>query len=117
MKHPYALTSRKSLKTISIVLGSMTVAFLLGIETASDVQPLVGQTQAGADVIQGDMNGNGILDLGDVEITLELAQGYRTPTPSELGADPNQDFQITVDDAIAIVKTLARQPTNPAIEP
>ncbi len=89
----------------------MAVAFFLGIETAGDVRPLVNETSAGNSTLGGDLNGNGTLDLRDVRIALELAQGYRTPTPKELDADPNQDFRFTIDDAVLILDALERQPS------
>ncbi len=109
MKHSYSLYSRKSLRTILIVLGSMSAAFVVGIQTAGDVQPVVHETQAGGAVLDGDLNGNGVLDIGDVHAALEVAEHFRTPTPSELAADPNRDFTITAADALAIVEKLQHQ--------
>ncbi len=109
MSHSYSFFGRKSMKTIAIVASSMTVAFILGIETAGDVQPVVNETRAGGTVLQGDLNANGKLDLADVRIALELARGQRTPTPAELSADPNQDFIITTDDALAILDAMKQQ--------
>lgn len=106
-----------SLKSILIVASSMIVAFIVGIETAGEVHPVVSEIRAGGAVIEGDLNGNGSVDLQDVRIALELAQGYRTPTPAELSADPNRDFQFTVDDAIAILDTLQRQLPASNVEP
>jgi hypothetical protein len=76
---------------------------------------MVSATHAGDSIISGDFNGNGFLDINDVKIALELAQGYRTPTPSELSVDPNQDFTITIDDAMTMIDTLERQPGQPAV--
>lgn len=98
-----------SLKSILIVVSSMGLAFFVGIETAGEVHPVVTETQAGSAILEGDLNGNGSVDLQDVRIALELAEGYRTPTPAELSADPNRDFQFTVDDAIAIIDKLQQQ--------
>jgi hypothetical protein len=91
-------------------------AFLLGIETAGDIQPVVNRTMAGNAVLEGDMNGNGILDVDDVKITLELAKGYRTPAPQELAADPDHDYVITVEDALTILDTLKRLPGTPKVQ-
>lgn len=106
MKHSYSFFGKKSGKTIAIVASSMTVAFILGIETAGDVKPVVTETRAGNAVLRGDMNGDGTLDLSDVRIALELAEGKRSPTPDELAADPNQDFVITKDDVTAIADAI-----------
>lgn len=109
--------ARMSLRSILIVISSMTVAFLVGIETAGEVHPVVTGMLAGGVTVEGDLNGNGSLDLQDVRIALELAQGYRTPTPAELSADPNRDFRFTVDDAIAIIDKLQQQPMKTNVEP
>ena len=105
-----------SLQTILIVASSRSLAFFVGIETAGEVHPVVSETQAGGAVIEGDLNGNGSVDLQDVRIALELAQGYRTPTPAELSADPNRDFQFTVADAITILDTFQQQSPTPNVE-
>jgi len=88
----------------------MSVAFLIGIQTAGDVSPVVLPTRADSNVLAGDLNGNGVLDTDDVKLALEIANGYRTPTPSELAADPNHDFVITTDDAMTILEHLKRTP-------
>ncbi len=93
---------------MSIVAGSMTTAFLLGIETAGDVKPIVNGTRAGGAVIEGDLNGNGFLDREDLKIAEELAKGLRSPLPSELAADPNQDFIITEADVLWIRQKLEK---------
>lgn len=108
MKHRYSFFGKKSLKTIGIVAGSMTVAFILGIETAGDLQPVVHETRADNEVVRGDMNGNGSIDEDDVRIALELANGARTPTPAELEADPDQSFSITFDDVTAILDAMKK---------
>ena len=116
MQHRYSVFRRKSLKTIVIVSGSMTVAFIIGIKTAGDVSPVVSPTMADANVLAGDMNNNGQLDTEDVRIALEIANGYRTPTPSELAADPNRDYTITSDDAMAILDTIKNIPQAPEVK-
>lgn len=105
-----------SLKSILIVGLSMCLAFFVGIETAGEVHPVVTETRAGGAILEGDLNGNDTLDLQDVRIALELAKGYRTPTPAELSADPNRDFQFTVDDAITIIDKLLLQPAKTNVE-
>ncbi len=86
----------------------MSFAFFLGIETAGDIQPMVGSTKAGSATLEGDLNGNGMLDPGDARLALELAQGYRSPTPEELDADPNHDLKFTMDDVMVILDKLER---------
>jgi hypothetical protein len=112
-KHP---SPHRLLRTIAIVGVSMFGAFLLGVETAGDIQPMVHSTMAGNAVVEGDFNGNGVQDVDDVKIALELAKGYRTPTPHELAADPNHDYVITVDDAMAVLDILERLPGAPKVQ-
>jgi hypothetical protein len=94
----------------------MACAFAVGIVTSNNVKPAVEQTRAGGETLEGDMNGNGNLDPDDAKIALELAQGYRTPTPQELAADPNHDYKITQDDAMLILDKLSRLPQRPTVE-
>lgn len=100
------------MKAIAVVLGSMSAAFLLGIETAGDVQPVIGSTEAleSESAIAGDLNANGQIDLEDAIAALEIAEGYRTPAPEELAADPDQDFHITARDALSILQVLRNAP-------
>lgn len=107
-KNPYHFFARRTLKTIAIVLSSMTTAFIIGVETAGDVQPIVAPTKAGGSVLEGDFDGNGTLDTTDVKIALDIIQGNRTATPYELEADPNQDFHITMDDVTVMLEEIER---------
>lgn len=102
-KQNYQLFGKKSLRTIVIVAGSMALAFAIGIETAGEVRPVIGSTNASDTTIPGDMNSDGHVSLEDAEIALEIARGYREPTPYELSADPNKDYHITIDDALMII--------------
>jgi|SRR3989338_1268220 len=95
-------------RTVSILtLGMLCVvgSFTVGIRTAGDVRTI---SPLAAETIQlpGDMDINGQVDLKDVIIILEIAQGYREPTQSELRADPNGDGMLTVDDAISLLHKL-----------
>lgn len=110
MKHQYSLFRRKSLKTIAIVLGSMGAAFMVGIQTAGDIRPVVGSISADGTVIEGDFNGNGQLEAADARIALVLARGDRSPTPEELAADPNGDFHVTMEDVETILELLGLTP-------
>ncbi len=115
MKHRYSLFGKKSLKTIAIVLSSTTVAFLVGIQTAGDFHSVTTIQADGTDVM-GDFNGNGLVDIQDARIALELASGFRSPTPQELSADPNRDFSITTADVLSILHRLERSPVTPKID-
>jgi hypothetical protein len=102
----YRFLAHKSLRTIGIVVGSMAAAFVVGIQTAGDVQP-VPATRASDTVLLGDLNGDGMVGPEDVRIAIEISEGYRTPTPDELAADPNRDFHITIEDAKSILDLLS----------
>ncbi len=115
MKNTYSVFGRKSWKTVLIIVGSMTAAFVLGIQTAGDVRPLIGATSADGSM-EGDFNANGHLDLSDARIAVELAAGYRTATPEELAADPNHDFSITANDVLLILERLEHTPSHPVVE-
>ena len=89
-------------------------SFLVGIQTAGDVQP-VSLIQAGGTRFAGDVDGSGTVDVSDVLLILEVAQGYRSATTDQLKADPNQDGQLTVDDAIGILSTLSKSLPSPCV--
>jgi hypothetical protein len=116
MQNKNKVFGRKSLRTLLIIVGSMTAAFVIGIQTAGDVKPVIGSIQADDSQTAGDFNANGHLDVGDARIALELANGYRTPTPEELAADPNSDFSITTSDVVSILERLERAPLQPIVE-
>ncbi len=97
-----------------IIVSSVTAAFFVGIQTAGDFHP-VAATQADGTDTAGDFNGNGHLDVQDARIALELASGYRSPTPDELSNDPNGDFSITTDDVFSILERLERAPSTPKV--
>lgn len=108
MKKHISFFQRRSVRCVGIIAGSMLIAFVVGVQTAGDVQPIVNSTQANSSLVPGDFNANGTLEIADARIALEIASGYRTSTPDELEADPNGDFHITVEDAMAILEHLER---------
>ncbi len=112
MNHQYSLFGKKSLRTLAVIVCSATFAFVIGIQTAGEFHP-VASTLADGNDTAGDFNGNGHLDLQDARIALELASGYRFPTPTELYADPNGDFSITTDDVFTILERLERTLSTP----
>lgn len=114
MKHRYSIFGKKSIRTLAIILTSVTAAFALGVQTAGDFHP-VATTEADGTVADGDFNQNGYVDIRDARIAVELASGYRSPTPDELAADPNGDFTITTDDVLTILERLERIPSTPKV--
>lgn len=90
-----------------LILGALCVvgSFAVGIRTAGDVRtisPLAAETIE----LSGDIDGNGQIDLNDVIGILEVAQGYREPTPGELRVDPNNDGVLSIDDALRLLYEL-----------
>lgn len=104
---------RPSLKTIGIVLGSMALAFLIGVQTAGDVNPIIGATNADSSLLEGDLDGNGSIEIADALIALDIARGYATALPEELAADPNRDYVITFDDVATILTTIRNASASP----
>ncbi|MDD5469477.1 MAG: hypothetical protein PHO92_01615 [Candidatus Peribacteraceae bacterium] len=96
---------RKTLSILTLGCASIAASFGLGIYTAGTVQP-VSLIEAGSTEVRGDMNGNGKIDLEDVRLILEVAQGYRTASAEELRADPNDDGMLTVDDAMRLLSQI-----------
>lgn len=97
--------SRRSGQILTLGLLCIATSFSFGMQTAGDLQPFT-LSEAGSDALRGDMNADGAVDKTDATIILEIAQGYRAPTPDQLKADPNQDGTLTVDDAMRILSAL-----------
>jgi hypothetical protein len=74
--------------------------------TSGSVQP-VALITAGSDDVQGDLNGNAVLDTDDVRLLLETIQGYREAGIDDLIADFNGDGKLTIDDAIRALHIIA----------
>lgn len=91
---------------IAIGAASIAASFLVGIQTAGDVKPIA-LIEAGGSAATGDIDGNGVVDLLDALAILEIAQGYREPTPKQLLADPSGNGALTVEDAIRLLSTLS----------
>ncbi len=100
---------RKRSPLEAVALGSLAVAaaFFVGLQSAGDPQPASLVTAGGT--LPGDLNGDAAISLEDAIAILEISQGYRSATPEEILADPNNDGQLTVDDAIRVLTTLAQQ--------
>jgi hypothetical protein len=106
IKYPHSL--RKNLKLLATGAACIVGSFLVGIQTAGDVQP-VSLIQAGGIPHAGDVDGSGVVDVSDVLFILEVAQGYSVALPDQLKADPNEDGQLTVNDAMSILSQLSLQ--------
>lgn len=103
------LTSPRFRQNLGIlVLGVFCIAgsFAVGLQTSGNVTPISPSEALGEDM-HGDMNGDGILNLQDVIITLEIVRGYREATTEQKKLDWTQDGSINLDDALGIVNHLA----------
>lgn len=90
-----------------VILGvlSITGSFAMGVQTAGDMKAIA-PLQANEE-IKGDMNDNGRVDQEDIAMILEVVKGTRHPTPTMLHRDPNGDGQLTIDDAMHLLRDLA----------
>lgn len=102
--YPHSL--RKNIKLLTLSVLSMAMSFSVGMHTAGNVQPVT-LIEAGGMEKPGDMDGNGIVNVSDAIVALEIVRGYRTAGAVELAADPNRDGEITVDDALRILSTIS----------
>lgn len=87
--------------SVLVLAGSFTV----GISTVGEVTP-IRLIEAGSTEIRGDVDGSGRIDIQDVTLILEIANGYRVAEPHELRRDPNGDGRLTVDDALSLLEDL-----------
>lgn len=89
-------------------LGGLCIvaSFALGIHTAGDIAPIA-SLQADGPAREGDMNDDGTVNLQDVIDILEIVRGHVQTTAHHLRVDPNADGQVTIDDAIRLLQTLA----------
>lgn len=104
IKYPHFV--RRNMKMLAIGSACIVSSFFIGTQTAGDVQP-VSLIEAGGTSLSGDVDGNGVVDVQDAVVILEVAQGYSDATAAELRADPNGDGQLTVDDALRILEALS----------
>lgn len=104
IKYPHAL--RKNIKMLSLGTACLCASFVLGLISIEHVTPAQ-LIEAGGLPATGDIDGNGTLDSNDVTLILEIVQGYREATPSQLKADPNADGVLTLDDALRILSRIS----------
>ncbi len=96
----------KAVYVLPLTLLAVVASFAIGLQTAGDVRTI--QLSSATDNIHaGDMNADGSVDINDVTIILEVSQGYRTASVAELEADPNGNGELTVDDALRVLRTLS----------
>lgn len=96
----------RNLKVLLVGAACVVSSFAVGIQTAGDIHPIT-LIQAGSAELPGDMDQNGVVDLHDVRIILEISQDYREATAQQARNDPNGDGLLTVDDALRLLAELA----------
>jgi len=98
-------TSR-SVAMVALGLVAVIGSFSAGLQTSSDV---IGGTEA-SDVasVEGDMDGNGFVDVRDVRVALDIVLGTIEASAEHLRSDPTHDGRITVEDARQIADMLSR---------
>ena len=99
------VTHRHLRALVPLSLLVVVASFSAGMRTSGSIQTI--EWSSATDAMRGDMTSDGTVDIDDVIVLLEIAQGYRQPTPDELAADPNADGRIGVDDAIRVLRTLS----------
>ena len=97
--------TRALLGLVPLAIVAATAAFALGTKTAGTLRT-VEESSATDDTPRGDVNADGTVDGSDAILILEISQGYRDATADELGADPNGNGALTVDDAIRVLRSL-----------
>ncbi len=89
-----------------IALLCMTASFGVGVQTTGDVQTIDHTNANDVARLPGDMDGDGAVDLEDAIVTLEIVRGYKAASVDQLKNDPTEDGNITIDDAIKILRDL-----------
>lgn len=91
---------------LAIGLLAVVASFSLGVSLTGNVHT-IDETSATDTTIEGDVTDDGVIDLQDVIAILEVSQGYRTPTTTELLRDPSGNGTLTVDDALRLLRDLS----------
>lgn len=107
MKNTQQTFSRRMLQLMGLGTMCTISAFVLGMQSAGEVQTIASLNASGT-IQRGDVNLDGVVDKSDVEEILEIARGHKEPSPHQLRADPNGDGEITIDDALELLKELER---------
>lgn len=92
-------------KVLMIAAATISSAFFVGIQTAGEVHPVT-LIEAGSGKLRGDMDDNGVVDVRDAIVILDIVQGYEQATPDHILGDPNGDGILTIDDARRILERI-----------
>ena len=110
----HTIFHRKNFQFLMLGCACIVGSFLLGAETAGEVQPFTHSEAVGMEASllphaakPGDMDGDGVLGVSDVIAILEIDQGYREATPEELKSDTDGDLRLTVKDALRVLHMMA----------
>ena len=97
-------TGRFGILTV-LAVASVAASFTLGFRSADDVKTFQ-SIQAGSSNLPGDFNSDGLVNVQDAILGLEMSQGFTNTTPEAFKADPNKDGSITVSDVLTVLKQL-----------
>ena len=103
-----------SLSRLTLGVAAVALSFVLGVRTAADLHPLNTQTEAApvtaslvSEPMEGDMDGNGQITVGDAILILDIAEGFTDPTSETIKrGDLNNDGRLTVLDALEILHAI-----------
>ncbi len=106
------LICRRNLQLVAFATMCIVGSFLIGIQSAGDVKPVLHTEAQQANLLQqlpldGDIDGDGKVTLQDEMNILQMIQGTRKITEQALATDPDHNGQLTVSDAIVILDRLA----------
>lgn len=115
MKTLRTLLTGYTFRTVALGAFCAIGAFAVGIETAGDVHPFakseaaIQETASEIGLVQGDANGNGVLDPTDAYIVFQVAEGLASPSAEEtLRGDMDGDGQLTESDLRDILHLLSQ---------
>ncbi len=113
MKTLRTLLTGYTFRTVALGAFCAIGAFAVGIETAGDVHPFAKSEAAIQEMtvglVQGDANGNGMLDPTDAYIVFQAAEGLSAPSTEEtLRGDMDGDGQLTESDLRDILHLLSQ---------
>jgi len=84
--------------------GVYTVILTVYDETGSDSEVKTDYIQVVSDILFGDVNGDGILDVSDLVIYIDLVLGYSEPEEEQfLAGDVNYSGQIDIIDIVMVI--------------
>jgi len=87
--------------------GVYTVTLTVYDETGSDEEIKTDYIQVVADILFGDVNGDGILDVSDLVMYIDFVLGYSEPEEEQfLSGDVNYSGQIDIIDIVMVIDAI-----------